>query len=414
MHDPTAFPSADLAAAALDTRAVHAGRGDLRGLGVHALPIDLSTTYPLGAGGLAEATASLDAFCAGAAEAPNAVYARLHNPTVARCEAALAALDQTDAAVAFGSGMAALTAILLAARAGSDGSSTHAVVVRPLYGTSDHLMASGLTGVEATFVDQDDVAAALRPNTALVLVESIANPTLDLVDLAAVRRQMDGHAAALVVDATFSTPVLQRPAAHGADLVLHSATKYLGGHGDVMAGVVCTTEAWARRLRQVRVATGALLHPLAAYLLHRGLATLPLRVRRMQDTAMDLARRLAAHPAVERVRYPGLGTVRNAHLVGASGTSAQLDGPGTMLAFDLRGGYDAAAALLERVRLMTPAVSLGSIDTLVQHPAGLTHRVVDEAARAATGIHPGLVRLSVGLEDADDLWRDLAAALDGI
>ena len=387
---------------AFDTQAVHAGRGDLRTLGVHALPLDLSTTYPLGAGGLDEATASLEAFADGAATAANPVYARLFNPTVARFETALAALEGTDEAVAFASGMAAMTAVLLAAR--QDGG--HVVVVRPLYGTSDHLLASGLTGFASSFCTDDEIGDALRPDTALVIVETPANPTLDLVDLADVRRQMGTHRAALLVDSTFATPVLQRPAQHGADLVLHSATKYLGGHGDVVAGVVATTAAWGARLRQVRIATGALLHPMGAYLLHRGLATLPLRVRHAQATAQALAAQLAEHPEVEMVRYPGLGTVKNAALVGV-----QMDGPGAMVSFEVRGGYAAARRVLDRTALFTPAVSLGSVDSLIQHPAGLTHHVVDEAARAATGITPGLLRLSIGLEAAADLWYDLDAAL---
>lgn len=391
-----------LASTDFDTRAVHAGRGDLRTLGVHALPLDLSTTYPLGAGGLDEATASLEAFADGAATAANPVYARLYNPTVARFETALAALEGTDEAVAFASGMAALTAVLLAAR--PDGG--HAVVVRPLYGTSDHLLASGLVGMKATFCTGETVGDALRPDTSLVVVETPANPTLDLVDLADIRRQMGTHRAALVVDSTFATPFLQRPARFGANLVLHSATKYLGGHGDVVAGVVATTAAWAARLRQVRIATGALLHPMGAYLLHRGLATLALRVRHAQATAQTLAERLAEHPAVERVRYPGLGTVKNAALVGV-----QMDGPGAMVSFEPKGGYDAARRAMERTALFTPAVSLGSVDSLIQHPAGLTHHIVDQAAREATGITSGLLRLSIGLEAAADLWRDLDAAL---
>ena len=382
----------------VSTRAVHAGRADLADLGVHALPLDLSTTYPFT--DLDAATHSLDALVGGDERAPNPVYARLHNPTVARFEDALATLEDAEAAVAFGSGMAALTAVLLAAK--QDGG--HVVGVRPIYGTSDHLVSSGLLGLDVTWTGADAVGEAIRPETSLVIIETPANPTLALVDIEAVVAQ--AGAVPVLVDSTFATPVLQRPLAHGATFALHSATKFLGGHGDVIAGVVATTEAWARRLRQVRVATGAILHPLGAYLLHRGLQTLALRVERAQATAQTLAERLAEHPAVEAVYYPGLPGGDPAGLLGR-----QMDGPGSLLAFEVEGGHEAAVRLLRSVRLATPAVSLGSVDTLIQHPAGLTHRVVDPEARAASGISEGLIRLSVGLEAADDLWADLDRAL---
>lgn len=382
----------------LETLAVHCGRDDLDELGVHALPIDLSTTYPLT--DLASGTASFDALLAGAPDAQNPIYARLHNPTVARCEQGIAALEGTAACVAFGSGMAALTALLLASRAQGN----HVLVVRPLYGTSDSLLASGLTGHEAEFVDVQDIAARLRPDTALVLIETPANPTLDLVDIRAVVAA--AGSVPVAVDSTFATPVLQNPHALGASYVLHSATKFLGGHGDVIAGVIACSEELARPLRHVRAATGALLHPLAAYLLHRGLPTLPMRVLRAQETAAELATRLAGHAAVEKVFYPGRGTVANDHLV-----TTQMRGPGALLAFRVYGGHEAAARVMSRVRLFTAAVSLGSVDSLIQHPAGLTHRGLDDATRASTGISDDLLRASIGIEHVDDLWADLEQAL---
>jgi methionine-gamma-lyase len=217
------------------------------------------------------------------------------------------------------------------------------------------------------------------------------------------------------VDSTFATPVLQQPARLGAALVMHSGTKYLGGHGDVLAGVVACSEAWAARLRVVRILTGAVVHPLAAYLLHRGLPTLPLRVRRAQETATALAERLAGHARVGRVYHPSRPDRDPRGLVGEG---RQMAGPGPMLAFEVlgadglptgEGAFRAADAFLRALRLATPAVSLGSTDTLAQHPAGLTQRVQTGAAGAIT---EGLVRVSVGLEDADDLWADLAQALD--
>ncbi|MBK6436279.1 MAG: PLP-dependent transferase [Rhodanobacteraceae bacterium] len=383
----------------IDTRCVHGGREDFAALGVHAPPIDLSTTYPVA--DLEVGTASFDALVAGEVTAANPIYARLHNPTVARVEQAIATLEGAEACVAFGSGMAALTALLLSARSRG----AHMLAVRPIYGTSDHLLKSGLTGLDCEFVRADEIAQRIRPDTALVLIETPANPTLDLVDIAAVVKA--AGTVPVVVDSSFATPILQNPLAFGARYVLHSATKFLGGHGDVIAGVIACAEADAKPLRTMPAATGALLHPLAAFLLHRGLSTLALRVERAQQNAIALAARLQRHAAVRCVHFPGLGTVRNDAVL-----KTQMRGPGALMAIDLHGGHAAAAAVMRAVRLITPAVSLGSVDTLIQHPAGLTHRVLDDAARAECGIGAGLLRLSVGIEAADDLWADLSQALD--
>ena len=381
------------------TNAVHAGRADLGDLGVHALPLDLSTTNPLTS--LAEANQSLDIMAHGGKPQGSSVYARLHNPTVGRFEEALARLEGADEAVAFSSGMAAMTACLLAAREHGN----HVVAIRPLYGGTDHLLASGLLGMEVSWSSPEGVADALRPDTALVILETPGNPTLDLVDIEMVVKQARG--IPVLVDSTFATPVLQRPLEHGAWIVLHSATKFLGGHGDVIAGVVATDEKWAAALRRVRVVTGGILHPLAAYLLHRGLQTLPVRVEAAQRSAIEIANRLQEHPTVERVLFPGLPRMDPLGLVGR-----QMDGPGAIVAFEMAGGRGAAETVLEQVRLMTPAVSLGSTDTLIQHPAALTHHVVDPQARECCGISQGLLRISVGLEDVDDLWTDLSQAID--
>ncbi len=374
------------------TRAVHAGREDLADLGVHAVPLDLSTTYPA-RDSRAEA-ARLDVLVTGEQAAGEPVYGRVGNPTVARFERALADLEGCEAAVAFGSGMAALTACLLAAVAAGR---PHVVAVRPLYGTSDHLLASGLLGTSVTWSSPDEVSSALRPKTGLVVVESPANPTLAEVDLCAL---VDACGEVpLLVDNTFATPVLQRPAESGARVVLHSATKFLGGHGDVLAGAVACDESYARTLRRIRFATGGVLHPLAGYLLLRGLATLPLRVRAASATAAELADRLAGHPRIARVRYPGRAERRPA---------GQLAGGGPLLSFDVAGDPH---AVIGAVRLITPAVSLGSVASLIQHPASLSHHVVDPADRLASGVGERLLRLSVGLEAVEDLWADLDQAL---
>ncbi|MGN6612851.1 MAG: trans-sulfuration enzyme family protein [Angustibacter sp.] len=378
------------------TRAVHAGRADLTDLGVHAPPLDLSSTYPLPdvdlGGDSYEAMAT-----GGRPTAGGNVYARLWNPTVARFEDALAELEGTTDAVAFGSGMAALTAVLLSCvQAGRP----HVVAVRPLYGGSDHLLATGMLGTEVTWATPGTVAESVRPDTGLVVFETPANPTLELVDIAAVVAQAGD--VPVLVDSTFATPVLQQPARHGAALVMHSATKFLGGHGDVVGGVVACGDEWAHWLRSVRAITGALLHPLAAYLLQRGLPTLPLRVRAQQETATAVAAFLSDHPRVTAVHHPSLAGADPLGLLGR-----QQAGPGSLLAFEVRGGAAAARAVASGVRLITHAVSLGGVDTLIQHPASLTHRPVEASAKPVGA----LLRLSCGLEDADDLIADLDQAL---
>ncbi|MCQ4080573.1 PLP-dependent aspartate aminotransferase family protein [Streptomyces sp. RB6PN25] len=380
-----------------DTRAVHAGRDDLVRLGVHVPPLDLSTTYPLPdvttGGDSYEALATGGLPTAGGSH----VYQRLWNPTVGRFEEALAELEECEQAVAFSSGMAALTACLLAAAAEGK---RHVVAVRPLYGGSDHLLATGLLGTTVTWAQPGTIADALRPDTGLVIVETPGNPTLDLIDLADVARQAGD--VPVLVDNTFATPVLQQPVRWGATLVLHSATKFIGGHGDVLAGAVATDATWASRLRQVRAVTGGILHPLAAYLLHRGLQTLPVRMRAASDTAGKLAAWLQAQPAVSAVHYPELPECDPLQLIGR-----QMSGPGAVLAFEMADGYDAAAKVAGACRLITHAVSLGGVDTLIQHPASLTHRPVAPDAKPQAAV----LRLSVGLESPDDLRADLASAL---
>ena len=381
-----------------DTIAVHAGREDLRDLGVHVPPIDLSTTYPLHdieAGGHA-----YDVMGAGLRPEPGSplVYQRLWNPGVDRFERALAALEDCDEAVAFATGMAALTATLLACVSAG---TPHIVAIRPLYGGTDHVLTTGLLGTRVTWATPGTVAESIEADTGLVIFETPGNPTLDLIDIAAVV-EAAGEVPVLV-DNTFATPILQQPARHGAALVLHSATKFLGGHGDILGGVVATSSEWAARLRRVRSVTGALLHPLAAYELHRGIQTLPVRVRAAQENAQEVVGWLREQPVVTEVHYPGLDDA--AGLVGR-----QMSGPGSIVAFALRGGYPSAATVAASCGLITHAVSLGAVDSLIQHPAALTHRPVPEDARP----HADILRLSVGLEDPADIVADLDKAFTEI
>ncbi|MET1052641.1 MAG: PLP-dependent aspartate aminotransferase family protein [Mycetocola sp.] len=381
----------------LETLAVHGGMSGLRDLGSHVPPIDFSTTFPLA--DVASGGDSYENLATGhpLADGASPVYQRLWQPGVDRFEQSLAALECAEAAVAFSTGMAALSAVLIASvRAGT----SHVVALRPLYGGTDHVLDSGLLGTSVTWCAPDEVAGAIRADTGLVILESPANPTLELVDIRAVVDQ--AGSIPVLVDNTFASPVLQQPLVHGATLVLHSATKFIGGHGDVMGGVVAGPVDWMARLRQVRALTGGLLHPFAAYLLHRGLRTLPVRVRAQQETAALIAAALESHPAVHDVAYPGLPGRDPLGLIGR-----QLSGPGSVLALDL-GSFDAARAFTQACRLLTHAVSLGGVDSLVQHPASLTHRPVAEIARPGSGI----VRLSIGLEHVEDLLADITNALD--
>ena len=379
------------------TVAVHAGREDLAALGAHVPPVDQSSTYPLPSVELGGEAYERMATGGRPQQDDSLVYQRLWNPNVDRFERALAQLEGAPAGVAFASGMAAITACLLAAVAAGR---PHVVAVRPLYGGTDHLLATGLLGTRVTWARTDEVDAAIRPDTGLVIVETPANPSLDLVDIADVVAR--AGTVPVLVDNTFATPVLQQPLAHGAALSVHSATKFIGGHGDLLGGVVATDEEWAVRLRTVRAITGGLLAPQSAYLLHRGLQTLPVRVLTQQENATVVARWLEGRPEVERVLHPSLAQCDPMGLVGR-----QMSGPGSVLSFALRGGYAAAAAVADNCRLVTHAVSLGGVDTLIQHPAALTHRPVAPEARPDAG----LLRLSVGLESQQDVVADLARAL---
>lgn len=393
--------------ASLASLAVHAGRDDLATLGVHTMPIDLSTTNPLPS--IEAGRDAYDALAAGRrpADGMTPVYRRAWNPTVARFEDGIAALEAHDPdgpgveaeAVAFASGMAAITAVLLSRVAAGR---PHVIAVRPLYGGTDALLASGLLGTDVEYVDAHEVASRTTDRTGLVVLESPCNPTLELRDIADVVRQ--AGEVPVMVDNTFATPVLQRPLLLGAAYVVHSATKYIGGHGDAMGGVVITSPDRASGLRPIRTITGGLLDPWSAYLLHRGLATMPVRVLAQQAAAGQVAQWLTTHPAVARVFYPGLPDGDAEGLIGR-----QTAGPGAMVAFDLCGGFVSAERVVGALSLITHAVSLGGIDTLIEHPAALTHRVVPEEAQPGAGV----LRLSVGLESVEDIIADLDKALSG-
>lgn len=337
------------------------------------------------------------------------VYTRYENPTTAALEALVADLEGAAEATATASGMGAIASVLLGLAAAGD----HLLLQRDLYGGTFSLataVASRL-GIEASFVDATDpiaVKAALRPNTRAVYVETIANPTMTVADLPAVAEVAREAGVPLVVDNTVASPYLCRPIEHGASVVVHSATKYLGGHSDVIGGVaVFADPELHHRAWKTMLDIGASADPFAAWLLLRGIKTLPLRMERHTANAAKVAELLADHPKIERVYWPGL-IDHPTHDV----ATRVLDGFGGMLAFDLRGGRPAGRRFIEATRVAHLAASLGGVETLVSHPASTTHHQLDAEALATAGIGEGMVRISVGLEDAADLLEDLTAALE--
>jgi methionine-gamma-lyase len=389
----------------LETRAVHAGMEGVREQGSHVPTIDLSTTNPLGdveTGGM-----SYEELATGGCltEGRSAVYQRLWHPGVARFETALADLEGADGSVAFGTGMAALAATLIATV--SEGR-PHVVAVRPLYGGSDHVLESGLLGTQVTWSDVDGIAAAIRPDTGLVIVETPANPTLELIDL---RRAADAAGdVPLLVDNTFATPVLQQPLALGADLVVHSVTKYLAGHADVIQGAVVAASAEVfAPVKFLQNAAGAVPSPFDCWLTLRGLQTLDLRVWRQVDNAQAIAAALAAHPRVTRVYYPGL-----PDHPGHTLARRQMRGFGAIVSFELDGSPDDVRAFVSSRRYFTLAESLGAVKALVCHPATMTHASIPAATRAALGLSDRLIRLSPGCEHHDDLVQDVVEGVDAV
>ncbi len=346
---------------------------------------------------------------------PGYVYSRIDNPTTDAFAAALAMLEGAEAGQAFASGSAAISTALLALLEAGD----HVVAQADLYGGTYSLLTHVLPrfGITATLVpggDVDALAAAVRPETALVYAETVANPTMSVADLpglAAVARTAD---VPLVVDSTFATPVVCRPIEWGADLVLHSATKYIGGHSDTTGGAVVGSADLVAKVRTMRAELGGMLSPEEAFLLHRGLQTLPLRVERHCTSAMTFALAMAQHPAVEAVSYPGLPSHADHGLAGklfsAGDSGATLYG-GCVLVTP-SGGRDIGMKVCDALRLGKVATSLGGVHTVVSHVPSTTHRQLDDAALAAAGIGAAAIRVSVGLEDVGDLIADFTQALD--
>ncbi|MFD7962076.1 trans-sulfuration enzyme family protein [Streptomyces zaomyceticus] len=394
-----AVPSA-LGAVRPETLAVHPPHVEITGSRPLGVPLHQGHVFAFdSADALATAFTSTDAF----------LYSRLGNPTVRTLEDAVARLEGGTAGLSFASGMGAVNAVLL----GLLGSGGHVIAQTCLYGGTYAVLTDLATrwGVDVTYVsgtDPEEVRAALRPETRLLYLETIANPTTRVSDLPALAAVAAEAGVPVAVDNTFASPLLCRPLDQGADIVVHSATKYLAGHADVLGGVaVFKDDELYRRIRRHSVEQGASTDPFAAWLTLRGMQTLSLRMERQCASAADLAARLSTHPAVAAVRHPALASHPDREI------AARLlpRGGGGVVSVDLVGGRDAGRTFVEAVRLASLSVSLGDVKTLVMHPASTSHHQLDAAALAAAGIGPGTVRISVGIEHVEDLWADLEQAL---
>ncbi|MBU5307003.1 methionine gamma-lyase [Clostridioides mangenotii] len=339
------------------------------------------------------------------------IYSRLGNPTNTQLEEKVALLEGAEACVSTASGIGAITSALWSALKAGD----HVVASKTLYGCTYAMFNHGISryGVEVSFVDAsnlEEVKSAMKPNTKVVYLETPANPDLKLIDIKAVSEIAHTVEGCMVfVDNTFCTPYLQRPLELGADVVVHSATKYLNGHGDVVAGFAAGKLDFINQVRLfgIKDMTGSVLSPFDAYLIIRGMKTLQVRMDRHCASAMEVAKFLEGHEKVTLVNYPGLKSFPQYELA-----QQQMDKPGGMIAFEVKGGLEAGKKFLNSLELCTLAVSLGDCETLIQHPASMTHSPYTPEERAEAGISEGLIRISVGLEDAEDIIADLKQGLD--
>ncbi len=386
------------------TRAIHLGYDPATAQGALTPPIYLTSTYAFES---VEQGAELFR-----GEREGYIYGRTKNPTQSLLEQRIADLENAEAALVVASGMAAISGTFWSLLNQGDG----IVADKVVYGNTYALLDKGVTrfGIDTKFVDftnLDEVAAAIGPKTKLVYFETPANPNLRIVDIAGVVALAHAKNVLVVVDNTFATPILQRPLDLGADLVIHSATKFLGGHGDLLAGVVAGKAETIKTIRMngLRFLTGATISPFAAFLMLRGLKTLEIRVERHCKSAATIAERLAKHPAIETLHYPGLADHPRTAIV-----KRQMSAGGGLIAFEIKGGIKAGMAVMDKLDIIRRAVSLGDAETLIQHPASMTHAAYEPEVRAKHGISDGLIRLSVGLENVEDIWDDLEQALTAV
>ncbi|MGC8493126.1 MAG: trans-sulfuration enzyme family protein [Syntrophobacteraceae bacterium] len=381
------------------TRAIHAGL-EHSIYGEVSVPIFQSSTFafPSAEDGAARFSGKQAGY----------VYSRLDNPTVRALEESVASLEGGFAGVAGASGMAAVSSVYLSFLSRGD----HVVATSCLYGSSRTVLENELSryGVEATFIDSSELSnieGAMRAETKMLFVETPMNPSLRLTDLAGAAAIANKHGALLAVDNTFASPYLQRPIELGAHIVIHSLTKFINGHADVIGGMVVTADKELyERVKKVAILFGTTMDPHQAWLILRGMRTLGLRIERAQENAMKLAQFLHSHPEVTWVSYPGLSDHPQHELA-----KRQMEGFGAMISFGVKGGLEGGIKLMNSVRLITLAVSLGGVESLVEHPASMTHAAIAPAKRLEAGISDDLVRFSVGCEDFEDLKNDLDQAL---
>ncbi|MDP3526225.1 MAG: methionine gamma-lyase [Hoeflea sp.] len=385
------------------TRAIHHGYNPMDNEGALTPPLHLTSTFAF-----ESAEAGGEMFAGARA---GHIYSRISNPTLDLLEKRIAVLEGAEAGLALSSGMGAIAATLWTLLAPGD----EVIVDKTLYGCTFAFMRHGLAkfGITVTHVDMtdpDNLASAISDRTRVVYFETPANPNMRLVDIAAVSRIAHASGATVVVDNTYATPYLTRPVELGADIVVHSATKYLGGHGDVVAGLLVgrAEQVTQIRLYGMKDMTGAVMAPFNAMLILRGLKTLALRMERHCANAQEVAAMLERAAGVARVHYPGLKSFAQHDLA-----ARQMPGFGAMIAFELDGGIEAGRRLMNRLTMIGRAVSLGDAESLIQHPASMTHSTYTAQERAEHGISDGLIRLSVGLEDVSDIIDDLAQALEG-
>jgi len=386
----------------INSKLIHGGEHD-DGYGSATTPIYQTSTFKF-------KSADHGAECF-AGEADGYIYTRIANPTIKSLERQVAILENGFDGIATSSGMGAITtAYLTFLDMGS-----HIVSHDALYGPSRVIMETIISrfGVQSTYVDTtniENVKKAIKPETKMIYLETPANPTMGITDIEAVSKLAHEFGIPVCVDNTFCSPYLQKPLDLGADVVLHSMTKFINGHADVVAGmIVPKTEELYKRLRNIMVNLGFNMDPHQAYLVQRGLKTLGIRIDRSQENAAKVADYLNVHPKVDWIKYPGLKSHPQYDLA-----RKQMTGPGSMLSFELKEGIGAGKILMNNVKLALLAVSLGGVETLIQHPASMTHSKLSKEAKEKAGISDGLVRLSVGIEDVDDIIKDLDQALDKI
>jgi len=385
------------------TKAIHAGNPQRSHYGEVSVPIFQTSTFSFSSAEEGAARFS--------GELPGYMYTRLGNPTVNALEKNVTALENGWGGMATATGMAAVTTVFLSLLE----QGTHVVSTDSVYGPTRVVLETIFKklGIESTFVDTSDLSQienAVRPSTRIVYLETPANPTMKLSDIAGAAAIAHRHGAVLAVDNTFASPFLQRPLEQGADIVVHSLTKYINGHSDVVGGmIIAGNQVLFEKIRPVLNLFGGTMDPHQAWLILRGVRTLPLRVERSQENALKLALFLKEHPKVTWVSYPGLPDHPQYELA-----RKQMDGFGGMIAFGVQGGLDGGRILMNSVRLFTLAVSLGGVESLIEHPASMTHASVPEHQRTQAGILNELVRISVGCEDVEDLRDDLDQALNQI